>query len=607
MNVRSTTLDSFLGSVLRGAAKILGCGSTSLIFINEETQRIGIRLGTMQASNRVVAQVERALGGQLGNLSYPLHTARDSLVYRAWRERTALETSSLRELVGGALPQLLTLPMSKIIGEHRFICVPALSGTRNYGVILFQKEGPHPFNRQQREVILRYARRIGEILENDAMGQGRQRVAQLPAGAPDYLLFDAEGRLLGETTLSSHAPDHVRDLGARAAGVLAGQVFETREAEFVPFRVDGRPAVLCRFQTAEDAESSPSLENQLLQLTLGDVVASLCLDTELCITSCNQAAEKLLGWKPSELVHKPVSEIFASPRQIVPILSQQILDPSNPCSSEATTVVLRDGTVAPARVEALPLADDTQQAVGFLLLLRQLDDDDPCDTLVQQERLASMGELAAQLAHEMRNPIVAVGANLESLVRDPTLSEEHRSILSLVSREVVRMDMFLKDYLSARHDMSFTEVDLAQLVEDARRLLEGACKLAGKKVTSRVEPGLQVHADYDSLKHVLFNLLLNALEASPPDGEVHCSATGDKHAVTLAIEDRGPGLAASPQDCFRPFFTTKKNGTGLGLAVCQNIARSHGGVVSIGDREGGGCRATVVLPRHRAGSLRTSA
>jgi signal transduction histidine kinase len=223
---------------------------------------------------------------------------------------------------------------------------------------------------------------------------------------------------------------------------------------------------------------------------------------------------------------------------------------------------------------------------------------------VQQERLASMGEMAAQLAHEMRNPLVAVGATLDSLLRDPALAEDHRAILSAVSREIVRLDMSLKDYLAARHDMSFVELDVARVCEDA--------PAAG----GRLPPGRQAHhhrgrAGADRARRPRrpqarpVQLLLNALEASPPDGEVRCSASAEQSAVTIAIEDRGPGLQAGPEDCFRPFFTTKKNGTGLGLSVCQKIARAHGGLVSIRNREGGGCRATLVLPQSRAGRTRS--
>jgi PAS domain S-box-containing protein len=482
--------------------------------------------------------------------------------------------------------------MSRLIGEHRFICVPALSGARNYGTLVIEKDGAHPFNRQQREVILRYARRIGEILENDLMGQGQQLFADLNAGGPDYYLFDDAGKLLGAGATSPTSTEIVADLSTRSRSG------EDKLLERVSFRLQDAPAMLVRQQRPR--EPAVTLENQLMQLTMGEAVPSLCLDPQLRITSVNQATVQVLGYQSQALVGRPVGEIFANPRELEGILSQQVLDPSNPYCEELATVVRADGSVAPVRVEALLLAGDSDEAVGFLVLVRKADpDDEHADALVKQERLATMGELAAQLAHEMRNPLVAIGANLESLTRDPTLSDEHRGILTAVAREIVRMDMTLKDYLAARHDMSFVEVDVAQVVEDARRLLAGAFRVAGKKVTSSVPPGLAVLADNDALKHVLFNLVLNALEASPPDGEVQVGATAEPSALTITIDDHGPGLAAAAEECFRPFFTTKKNGTGLGLAVCQKIARAHGGVVSIKNREGGGCRATLVLPRPR--------
>jgi PAS domain S-box-containing protein len=542
MDARATSLDEFLGAVLRGAAKILGCGSTILILISEKSKQMSIRLGTMAVSYPLLARVEQVIGGSIDARSFSVEAAVDSLVYRAWRERTALETSSLSELVGGALPALVKQEMAKLIGQHRFICVPALSITRNYGVLLFQKEGGHPFSLQQREVILRYARRIGEILENDLMG----RIRGAGGDAPGPAVPGASSR-----------PDGSSDTGA-------------------------------------------SFENQLLQLTLGDAVPSLFVDPSLRITSCNQATEEVLGYSPGELADHHIAELFADPREIVEILSQQSLDPRNPYCEESVVVLHHDGGLRPARVEALLLAGDHEEAVGFLVLIREVDleqTDDVRDRLVRQERLASMGELTAQLAHELRNPLVAIAATLESLARDPALPDEHRTTLGGVTQELARMDMTLKDYLSARHDVSFAAVDLAGVVDEARRLLEGAGRLAGKRVTCTAEPGLTVRADHDALKHVVFNLLLNALEASPVDGAVHCRVELHDSTLAIVVEDRGTGLLCSAAECFQPFFTTKRDGTGLGLAVCQKIARAHGGVVEIRNREGGGCRATLSLPR----------
>ena len=162
------------------------------------------------------------------------------------------------------------------------------------------------------------------------------------------------------------------------------------------------------------------------------------------------------------------------------------------------------------------------------------------------------------------------------------------------------MDMTLKDYLAARREMAVTQVRVAEAVDDARRLLAGAQRVAGKTIRCQVDPELTIEADYDAIKQVVFNLLLNALEATPADGEVTCHVAQRGFELAITVEDRGPGLPASAADCLRPFFTTKKNGTGLGLAVCQKIARAHGGFVDLRNRVGGGCQARVVLPARRS-------
>jgi PAS domain S-box-containing protein len=613
---RHSNLEEFLGAILRGAAKILGCNSTNLILINERTDEIRIILGAMAVSYPVVGQIEQVLGNSLKVISLPVRSIRDSLVYRAWRDCSISETSSLSDLVGGAFASGVTEQVARLAGDHRFICVPALSGARNYGVLLFTKEGLHPFSRQQRELLLSYARRIGEIVENDLMGQGPSLIAPSTEG-PDHLIVDAAG-----ATVRHSGGELARQVLAREEGRLTARVVTFLAGDRVEEHLEGSalglgPELLLslsRLQTG--GASAPgkqdwalvalrrrhpagggSLENQLLQLTLGEAAPALFIDPELRITSCNEATEQLFGYAAGELLQRPVDRLFCEPAEILSILRHQVVDPATPYVEEATRIVRRDGSVCPARIEALCLADELRQVAGFLVLVREAAaGDGAADRLMVQERLASMGELTTQLAHEIRNPLLAIGATLQGLVQE-SADDEQREILQTLSREINRMDMILKDYLAARHEISFSEVNLSEVVDDARRLLEGAHKLAGKTISAEIDPGVTVLADYDALKHVLFNLLLNALEASPPHGEVRFALGQGEHDVSVSVEDRGPGLGASATDCLRPFFTTKKNGTGLGLAVCQKIARAHGGTVELRERPGGGCQARLILPR----------
>jgi len=107
---------------------------------------------------------------------------------------------------------------------------------------------------------------------------------------------------------------------------------------------------------------------------------------------------------------------------------------------------------------------------------------------------------------------------------------------------------------------------------------------------------LCVRGDHDGLEHVFFNLVLNAMEASEDGGNVDVWTRTGRGMVEILVDDRGCGLKASAKQCIQPFFTTKSNGTGLGLAVCAKIVQAHGGTLDLSNRESGGCRARVVLP-----------
>jgi signal transduction histidine kinase len=612
--VESANLAQLLQAVLRGAAKIVGCSSTHLVLFNEKARRVRVHLGIMADAVPLISVIERMLGAQFNDCSWPMESAQGSLAGRCWREAVLCETNSLEELVGAALPPLIVAAVEQLIGERRYACVPALSSTRNYGVLLFEKEGAEAFNRQQREVLIRYAKRIGEILENDLMGQGQSLFDQLPSDRQDSLWLGDRGELRGHgprggaaieralrspellQTLAGHARaflDMSAQEGSCGEGIfdLDGQL----RATLSRLDLDGRPGVLCLLACPQ--QSTASLENQLVRLTLGDPAPALFVDPNFRITSCNPATIQLMG--TADLVGQPIGVLFSAPDEVIKILSYQVVDPQRAYSERATVVRRRDGSLVPVRVEALLLADDAHQLVGFLLVLRGAAKRDG-DHLEQQERLATMSEMAAHLAHEIRNPLVAIGATLESLRSDPETPTSQKPILTALVKEILRMDMTLKDYLAARRELAVTRVRVGELIEEVRRLLEGAHRPSGKTIRCQLDPELTVDADYEGMKQIVFNLLLNALEASPDEGEVICGATRDGGQFAITVEDRGPGLPASPTDCLRPFFTTKKNGTGLGLAVCQKIAHAHGGFLDLRNRSGGGCQATVVLPARRS-------
>ncbi len=522
-------LDDFLGDILRGAAAILGCNSTTLVLINENTRELRVHIGVTSEDFPLVSALEQAAGTSFSYRVLPLPKAEDSVAYRAWRDREVHETSSFVELAGSAFAAGVAAQLDELVGARRFICVPAANGPRNYGVLVFEKAGRRRFSRQQREVLLRYARSIAELLESSLVGEGQTLLAQW---------------------------------------------------------------------RSPRAEAS-SLDDELLRITLGDPAPTVFVDTAGRVTSGNAAAERLFGWD-AELRGRGFDELFRAGADVQDLLGQQVRDPLAPGREVTLTARRRTGTLFRANVKALALADARGRVAGFLVLVREERDDDAVTERPEvRDRFASVGEMAAQLAHEIRNPIVAIGATLESLSRDDEVGEEPRALLGSLGREIARLDMVLRGYMAGRlADPSFSEVRVAEVMEAARRLLDAGQRLSGKRIRLDIAPALVVRADPDALKQVFFNLLLNALEASPQGGEVVCRAAAGTHDVAISVEDRGHGLSAPAARCFQPFFTTKSNGTGLGLAVCQKLARSHGGLVELRNRPGGGCEALLVLPRH---------
>ncbi|MBI4700757.1 MAG: PAS domain-containing protein [Deltaproteobacteria bacterium] len=607
-------IDDVLDAILRGAAKILGCGSTNLILFNEKTEQVRIRVGAMATSYPMLDEIERLLGERFSTVTLPLRSAQGSLVYASWRDGVIRETSSLRELVGTAFAPELTAELGRVIGEHRFICVPARSGTCNYGVLLFEKQGPHPFSRQQRTVLLRYARGIGEILESHLVAHGQTILAQPADHGPAYVLFDAAGtprlfgpdeggavrRLLADPSVLARLGERIRALLANHAFRAGGGAQRTEDLDaercldLVPLAADGEAGVLGVLRQRH-GQRRASLESQLMQLTLGDPAPALFVDPAFRVTSCNEAAEQLFGYPGAELRSAPVGRLFRHEREILDILSPQILDPVRPYFEESAVVRRQDGSLRPARAQALLLADDVDRVEGYLIVVRPRAAEGE-RTADAQQRLATLGEMAAQLAHEIRNPLVAIGAALDSLGREG-LSAEQQGIVTSAAREIERLDAVVQGYLAVRPDLSHSRVRVAEVVEGACRLLATARQTDGKRVVQDIDPGLTVWADYDALRRALLNLLLNALEASPAGGRVVCRAAQDAHDVSILVEDDGPGLRAPSEQCFQPFFTTKKHGTGLGLPVCRTIARAHGGLVELRSRPEGGAQAELVLPR----------
>jgi two-component system sensor histidine kinase PilS (NtrC family) len=235
------------------------------------------------------------------------------------------------------------------------------------------------------------------------------------------------------------------------------------------------------------------------------------------------------------------------------------------------------------------------------------------------ERLEGIAELSAALAHEIKNPLASIRSAIEQLSRFPRAGDDERTLSALVLRESDRLSRLLSEFLDfARVRVARTDqVDVVAILRDAATLASShPDRRDGVRVTCVVPDGgsLIVEGDEDLLHRAIFNLTLNAVQASPPDGEVRLEASMldaeqqplgagfDAGSVAVRVSDDGPGIPADIRErLFDPFFTTKPGGSGLGLAVVHRAIEAHRGLVFF-DSVGQGTRFTVILPRTHTGA-----
>jgi PAS domain S-box-containing protein len=217
--------------------------------------------------------------------------------------------------------------------------------------------------------------------------------------------------------------------------------------------------------------------------------------------------------------------------------------------------------------------------------------------LREQAALAHLGQLAAVVAHEVRNPLAGVRASLQVL--DGRRGERRdREIIAAMIQRLDGLNDKLDDLLLyARPKAPYLQaIDLSMMVEEAAASARAATGNIVPAIEVEVPSGLLVRADPEMLRAALLNLLMNACQAGGSTG-VDVRATPDNGICRLAIADRGPGIGEEIRDrVFEPFFTTRAAGTGLGLAIVRRLIELQEGTVALHDRPGGGTIAELTLP-----------
>lgn len=224
------------------------------------------------------------------------------------------------------------------------------------------------------------------------------------------------------------------------------------------------------------------------------------------------------------------------------------------------------------------------------------------------EEAASRGRalalLGAQVAHEIKNPLAAVQGLVELLAEDAAGDAKAARRLSIVAGEVTRIERIVTEYLACARPLGATEptrVDLAALSRDAAALVEGRARRTGARLEVDAPAPLLARVDPRRIKEALINLLLNAVESGASRVRLQARAAGQE--AELSVEDDGRGMSAPALASLgRPFYTTREDGTGLGVVLARRAAEQHGGSLRHESEEGRGTTATLRLPRGEGAS-----
>jgi len=221
--------------------------------------------------------------------------------------------------------------------------------------------------------------------------------------------------------------------------------------------------------------------------------------------------------------------------------------------------------------------------------------------LIRSEKLAALGQLAAGIAHEIRNPLTSINILIHSLTENLPTENSRWEDLKVIGEEILRINEIVDQFLRFAKPASplFEKADLNPIFEETLQLLRPQIERGKITVKKELETLPLMTIDKEQIKQVILNLLMNAIQSMPEGGELSISGrfSKDGYWVELTVEDSGVGIPPEDVDkLFDPFFSTKEGGIGLGLSIAHRIIDQHQGKIEVESNPGSGTRFTLSLP-----------
>lgn len=329
---------------------------------------------------------------------------------------------------------------------------------------------------------------------------------------------------------------------------------------------------------AEDrADDYESYNEYILQSVPSGVIS---LDSGLRATKINSAAEKILNIRAADVIGRGHNEIFTEP-------VSRYLEEKSFIERKEFQYTVNPGSRIHLGLTLTPLFNSNKEEIGQLMVFTDLTELKALEAQAAlRDRLASLGEMAAGMAHELRNPMGVIAGYTKLLSKRTDSSLAH--IVAAISKEVAVMDRVISDFLSFARPtaLNLSTVDMEQVIRNC-----AANVFAGKKdirLNLDIDNIPQVYGDEILLRQAFVNLFQNAIEAMSADGELRLNYSVKTGYLEVTLADNGEGIPEDIKDkVFLPFYTTKDKGTGLGLAIVHKIIVSHQGSINFESTEKG--------------------
>ncbi len=392
------------------------------------------------------------------------------------------------------------------------------------------------------------------------------------------------------------------------------------------FNEDSRPGGLLQFKDdrvdVEKLVSQANFVNQVYHFhksIIQNINAGLFItDLEGVVTFANKIAGKLLGYKVEDLLDKNIADFFMDKVEAEKFINLLSL-PEKKIDNYETKFLDKDCKEIIIGINASSLDDKNNKFEGVVFLFRDLTEIYHLRNQVERmERLALLGELSAGIAHEIRNPLAGIKASAQVLQESLSHEDFRAELINRIVKEVDKSNRLLKEFFKFARPMPprFGFFDIEMIIDSVYLLLAPRLKKNNIKFKEIFEDHIpQVYIDETQIEQVVLNLFLNAIDVMRDGGELKVTTSKrklspldtqqEKYAISdqelyyviVEISDTGKGIKPEVIDkIFNPFFTTKKDGLGLGLSICSRLVEENRGKVDVISTPGKGTTFILALP-----------